>query len=158
MTALLICGVATGLLLLIAVLARSHLFTVIVAGDSMEPGLAANEAVLCTRTWPKHWLKPGAIAVIQGYGGVRSNRSFGGHAGALLIKRVTHGPRDTVVVSALDVERVPACYAAWTSRLVRSSQGAECTLTLGETEVFVMADRRDTGLDSRSFGPVAAGA
>lgn len=147
-------GVAAGLGILLTILARSQLFTVAVAGESMAPALLPDEIVLCTRVWPKRWLRPGAIAVLRGYGGVSAERSIAGAADALLIKRIAHCPGSTVAISPADVATVPACYRGWTTRLVTSSRGSEWNLVLRGDEVFVMSDRRDNGLDSRTFGPV----
>jgi len=149
-------GVA--IVLVAVTLVRTQLFIVRVAGTSMEPTLVSGEAVLAVRSWPSNWLRPGTIVLIRGYGGVPLDSSAAAQADALLIKRVTHVGGQTVCLRAEEMIQTVECSKSWTSRLLLNELDLARTLILKTREVFVMADRREDGFDSRCFGPVAVDA
>jgi len=154
MNAIVLAALGTGLVVAAAALARAKLRVVTVGGQSMEPALHRGESVLAIRWWSRRWLKPGTIVVIRGYGGIPVSGAIDGHINALLIKRVSHVAGETVCIEHEELVQVPDCFRDWTTRLARQEAGRPYYLTLGDREVFVLADHRDGGLDSRSFGPV----
>lgn len=145
--------VYTGIALLFAVVCfREFGFRVRVIGNSMEPGIEANQNVLVDRLRYR-FSTPSAGDVIAFYPGGDSNM----HPS---VKRVVAGPGDSVQVvdRVLLVNGVP-CTLENSYSAIEDAGTAENLTLLDDNEYYVVGDNPSESEDSRSagIGPIREG-
>jgi len=120
-------------------LARSSVRMIVVRGASMEPTLPAGCRVPALRRWPRRWLRRGQVVLLSGVPDAA--------AGSIVVKRVAGIGGQTV--------DVPATRRAY--ERLDTFVPEPYRLRLAPGEIYVLGDNA-AGVDSRDWGPIAAGA